>query len=187
MAQEIVRLCDPCLADDERVNASAVTVALNGKPLLLDLCEDHEALLIKPLRDVLAAFGQTVTAPTGAPKRAYTKRTPPSAAEPAGPAPAMPATEGHVHVCPFEHTGYAGASALLKHLDSVHGLRGIYAATGGVCPLCGVERPPSGAHSLAGHVRDEHGEPSLSRAVVAAEAIGDPHGVHARFLTAGHP
>jgi hypothetical protein len=184
MAQEIVRLCDLCLSEDVRANAQPVTVALNGKPLLLDLCDEHGDQLIKPLATILAAYGQPVaTAAPPVPKRAYTKR---KSATPQATPDATPSAEpgDEPHPCPLCPTGYAGSSALLKHLQSEHGINGVYAVTGGTCPLCGLERPASGPHSMAGHVRDAHGQASVARALRSAGESGDPHGVLARVQAA---
>jgi len=193
MAQEIVRLCDVCLADDVRANAQPLTVQLGGPARLLDLCDEHREQLIKPLAELLAEYGQPV--PGQPTKRPYRRSTMPSptaetaarADQPAASA-ALPgelAQTDEKEVCPFCQSGYRSAEALRKHLDNHHNTRAIYAAAGGECPICGVARPASGRYSLRAHIAAEHGLPTLSRAIDVARVGGDPFGVVARVLSSG--
>lgn len=62
MAKSIVTYCDICLADDQYVNGSTRTIALdNRKPRTIDLCDVHVKEYVEPLDDLLAKLGLTDT------------------------------------------------------------------------------------------------------------------------------
>jgi len=185
MAQEIVRLCDVCLADDVRANAQPLTVQLGGPARLLDLCDEHRDVFVKPLAALLAEYGQPV--PGQPAKRPYRRSTTSSPAASARSEAAASTDGDSSHLCPFCQTGYAEASALRKHLNARHGAPGIYELTGGDCPVCGLARPASGRYAMRAHIDAEHGLPTISRAIDAARIAGDPFGVVARVLAAGSP
>lgn len=174
MAQEIVRLCDPCLVEDQaRVPANGHTIDLGAGPMVIDLCESHEARLLKPVLDLLELYGVAEGGKHAKPRR---KRREAAPAKPA--AEVVDVAEGHQHACPWCEYAVNSAGAFRRHLAEVHGVGGFSGWVGNTCPLCGSKHQPRGADSLAGHVAAVHGLPSVSRAVVAARAAGDPYGVY---------
>jgi hypothetical protein len=175
MAREIVTLCDPCLAEDTRSTGRSIEIAVDGKSRSVELCESHEAELLKPLLDVLGRFGQRVvlTAPAGS-------RTPRPAAPidpdatrkgkpPAGP------RDLTCLVCPAT---YGSASGLGLHYVAEHGapkratMSSVY---GPRCPLCGHTGAPNG---LGAHTGALH-RTTVAQAFTEARdgGAGDPFGV----------
>lgn len=200
MAQEIVRICDPCMIETgTRVDAAVVVLDTGRGPLAVDLCEQHLAELVKPLADAVALWG---VKPDPVPAKARTatrtaRKTP--AARPARPAPEVvvpsdgsadeaelaPSAVGSKYVCTFcQHTGWDSRSAWAKHLALEHGVAGFASLAGTACPVCGAVHGLRGSDSLERHVGRAHGLASVSWAVLAARAIGDPFGVDARVRAA---
>src|SRR4051812_14442603 len=74
MAKEVTvhSWCDIHLAESEgvtRINARTIPVQIEGHSVEIDLCDEHELELVKPLLDVMLAHGAKV-GQTTAPKRA---------------------------------------------------------------------------------------------------------------------
>lgn len=183
MAQEIVRLCDPCLAEDaSRVGGVGLTVNLGDGPLVVDLCDSHLARLVKPLADVLGLYGVAEgraarTRKGGTGRRRQPRATPAEGA-------AEVAEGGRAYPCPWCDYESAASSPFRRHVAEVHGLAGFSSWAGRVCPVCGEDHPPRGTNSMAAHVRDAHGLPSVARAVRAGRDAGDPYGIDAALQTA---
>lgn len=181
MAREIVAWCDIEMANDERVEARTYTIALDGGPREIDLCDEHRKALIDPLRDVLASHGSIVrqdgvAAATRRQSAAVAANTPQALAERAargsrrGTAPAGERS----HACLFCPLDYASPTSLISHCASAHGFeRTSLAVFGRRCPMCGE----SGWTVLSQHGQHAHDVASVSRLFVAARDAGDPHGV----------
>lgn len=61
MAKVIVAWCDPHMANDEQVPGTSFVFSINeGKPIEIDLCEQHEKEFISPLMELLEDSGQPV-------------------------------------------------------------------------------------------------------------------------------
>lgn len=184
MAQEILRICDPCMAEQGvRTEARPIVLDLGKGPLMVDLCELHEAQIVKPLLDAMALWG--VAADVPAPKRRKGSGRSRSI---------VPVSDGLValaqghdsrpHSCPWCVYATASSSSFRRHIRTAHGVEQFSALVGNTCPVCGSEKPPRGVDSLAAHVLAAHNMPSVSAAVIMGRAEGDPFGVDARLQAA---
>jgi hypothetical protein len=181
MAQEIVRLCDPHLIDHRtREPGQPYTVDLGNGPRVLDLCVEHHAELLKPLADALDLYG---VKPVSGPIVKRRNKSGPAAALGRGESGRAAIPDG-VHACPFCTFTVNAISAMYRHMEAHHGFHGLQATMQRQCPLCGDRFAKGGTTSLAGHVQTAHAEPSVSRALLAARAAGDPYGVDARVQAA---
>lgn len=187
MAQEILRICDPCIAETGvRSEARPIVLDLGTGPTVVDLCELHEVQIVKPLTDAMALWGVPAEVPSRkGGKRKYTRRAASSSAA-AAPRTTAEAVEaaGRDHACPWCPFTVDSSSAFRRHVAKAHDVGSFSALAGRMCPLCGSQHQPRGADSLAGHVAAVHGLPSVSRAVIAARAAGDPYGVDAALQAA---
>jgi hypothetical protein len=183
MAQEIIRLCDPCLVDHgTRADGAPFTVDIGDGPRLLDLCEAHRDELIKPLADALYLYG--VKPVGGAPTLPRRRHRSPSAAASARGSSGPKAVLDGAQVCPFCTYTVDAVSAMYRHMHVQHGFTRLQRVMGHQCPLCGDKFSPGGKDNLTAHVLAAHGEPSVSRALLAGRAAGDPYGVDARVQAA---
>lgn len=166
MAQEIVRLCDACLADDVRSNSAApYTVTVDSLSRVVDLCPDHTDSIIKPLEAMLGRWGQPV--PDVPVKRKTRGKARAAVAE------AAPVTEApdRIYPCPLCDEAFAARSGINRHL-AIHNVPTTYKMVAGRCPFDGVTLPAAGPTSLATHLLAEHGQPSITAAIVDARAAG---------------
>lgn len=63
MAQLIKTICDACQDNDVETVGEPVEVTMDGKARIIDLCLDHQAEIVAPLREALAALGRPLNAP----------------------------------------------------------------------------------------------------------------------------
>ena len=120
MAVEVVTRtwCDPCLVEhDARTSGRTIEITLDGKRRTVELCESHEAELLKPLADVLDRSGHRVPV-VGSPARSRPKL--PGEPEPVrtGKQPAGP-RELACLVC---DAAYASSAGLGNHYAADHGM-----------------------------------------------------------------
>jgi uncharacterized C2H2 Zn-finger protein len=185
MAQEILRICDPCMAENGvRSEARPIVLDLGTGPYVVDLCDLHEVQIVKPLTDAMALWGVVAEVPARKGKRKYTPRKP-SITEAARAARSSPA-EGetgpqtdHLEACPWCPYWVDNASSFRRHVTKSHGVSSFSAVVGKSCPVCGSVHQPRGVDSMSRHVEAAHGLPSVSRAVLAGRHLGDPFGVDA--------
>lgn len=108
MAREIVAWCDLHLADSEgleRVKGHAITFSISGgTPIQLDLCPDHETILVKPLRDALHEHGIRADQVPDVPRRSR-----------------RDVTDVRPVICPRCGREMQRVSSLRSHAISVHG------------------------------------------------------------------
>lgn len=176
MATEVTveRWCDVHLAvDDERVSASSYEVlGPGGRSRYVDLCDEHEAEFLGPVRELLSRFGTT--------KPDHPTRT-------TRPAP-FPPERGTGYPCLLCEQEYGSSSGLATHYVSAHGYPGsandgkrvslvdVYAPAD-LCAVCGSSSP--GTRHIPMHA-SEVGRPGLPALFRYAESIGDPHGMVAK-------
>jgi len=185
MAQEILRICDPCLAESGvRSEARAIVLDLGPGPTVVDLCELHEVQIVKPLTDAMALWGVPADVPARKGKRKQATRRP-SVTEAARAARSTTAeAEGADHPCPWCAYGVENSSSFRRHIGMDHGVASFSTVVGRVCPVCGEHHQPRGRDSMLNHVQTVHGLPSVARAVLEARAVGDPFGVDAAVQAA---
>lgn len=171
MAQQIITLCDVCMADDSTGAGVPTTVSIDGvRPVVLDLCTEHRAQLLEPLTAALERHGRTATE-QGTPPAAPTKGRP-------GRKPAQPADPAAAYVCVLCGHIVGTRPGLSYHLTSAHDvptLDALYPET--MCPACGIE--VATIASLIRHAGDDHDSTvhGLYRDTIKA---GDPRGLAAR-------
>ena len=173
--REIVVLCDAC-QEDSKQKASPVTVAIDSaRSYNLDLCEEHQRQLIKPL--------QTLIVTVGVPSERLQDQTPPklNPHQTGQPAPKRGAGDFQgLLECPVGDYSAKHVSSIVRHLQNAHGagpgqtppsewLLGL------VCPLCNTEHQPLHAHHNSKHLSDIRG--GLPGLFDKAKELGDPHGV----------
>lgn len=173
MAREIVVLCDPCLAEDVRSTGRTIEIAIEGKSRSVELCETHEAEIVKPLLDVLGRFGSRITVAPRSSRSAAASPVPVSAeGQRLGKPPAGP----RQLVCIACGADYASSSGLALHMTAKHGApeRGALSwAHGDRCPLCGLT---CAAGRLGSHAGTVHST-GTAQVFTAARDAGDEFGV----------
>jgi len=175
MARQIVTLCDVCLGEDARTEGRTVEVTLDGKSRTVELCETHEAQLLKPLADVLAEFGAKAGAGTSHVVRTPRRRTA-DAGEPVIRRGKEPASGERDLECLACGASYASAAGLAGHYAAAHGQPArttLSVVFGDRCPLCGVT---TAAKRLGRHTGGVHGL-SMAQAFSEARSAGDGFGV----------
>jgi uncharacterized C2H2 Zn-finger protein len=105
MAKEIVAWCDVHLADDERVVAHTLGVAMRGDNKGVDLCDTCTKQLVEPLAEIIAEYGQRFETGPPAPKQEGKK-----------------ARKGTPIPCPECTVVAYGASGLSSHLQNKHNM-----------------------------------------------------------------
>jgi hypothetical protein len=188
MAQKITRLCDPCLGEDVESDASQLVVNLGAGFKSLDLCDQHAALLAKPLLDAVTSYGVAAEDTSRKAKPRNGSRAAASGARAAWlarQATAAPTTQGgdsglYSELCPLCDYGANAKSAIRRHVHS-HAPEGVGLTPLGLvdstCPLCGMRAVGRANGSLVDHLTTAHAQPSVGHAVWAAVEEGDPHGV----------
>lgn len=175
MAREmqVMAWCDVHLADDEHVPmvASHTAILDGGKSRTLDLCEEHEAAMWKPLAGVvgLGALTEQVQ-PLPPPARVMAAGLPP---RPGGSH--ARSSDGNTRTCLLCEATLEGRQVHNRHLVEAHGLPRPQALYGGLCPLCAHEFATPQGHAT--HGWGVHQQPDLAALFAAAKAAGDPHGL----------
>lgn len=149
----IISWCDLCPPESPQ-RGMAHTIALDGPPLELDLCESHEvALNLVDIGKALAEHGRT---PDGAPPVRRTVTASP------GKRLGRKPSEGVERslLCPFCPTPYSRPYSLIQHVSNHHDMRAAdgtqtnsYAALFPSCPLCGEQV----GVQIQSHCRRQHG------------------------------
>jgi len=185
MAQEIVRVCDPCLVENgTRVDAAVVVLDLGAGPRAVDLCEAHQAELVKPLADAVDLWGVKPDPVPGKVKAPRKPRQQAAAAADGSTLVESMKTAGSVYACPWCDFEVNARTAFQSHAKRTHGVSSVMRLIGTTCPVCGEVHSMAGPTNMDRHVKRVHGLASLSWAVRAARAIGDPFGVDARVRAA---
>jgi hypothetical protein len=187
MATRIVRTCDRHGAKGEDdIPGDIETVGLDGKWYAADLCPDCNAELLSAVREFFAEYGTPVDPNNpGRPLKGKSKGL--NAA--GGNLSVLlsrqrmgrPPTGGRTLQCLWCPLTYAGDSALNKHAEAEHGVKGgSKAIYGRRCPLCGED----GYDVIGAHVKRSHTDlvKSTNGAFVLAAENGDPYGVVATQL-----
>jgi hypothetical protein len=152
--------------DPEPATAEVVlTIGVNGRPRLLDLCERHGKALVEPLAALLLDVGQDVPG------------------EPTTPAKRTGRSGGGEYPCLWCETVYGSYYGLSTHVRRDHGktAAGMFGTT---CPVCAEAYGSPSA--VAVHGKTAHGSPNLAALFRMADREGDRHGV-VRMVRDGGP
>lgn len=191
--------CDVCQRDEgAQVEGQTLTMALDGKPRALELCETHYAQLVKPLADVLAELGRKPddgAAPrkgSGAPRKApgvpeaqagaSVPQRGRKARQEGSQAPAHQEQDRDSYPCIICGKELTRSDIYRRHLGAVHGVSASV-LQGDTCPVCG-----QGELSKMGvHVSGQHADMGLAnsaQALVWARDHGDPYGAYKAVMAA---
>jgi len=186
MAREIVSWCDPCLVEDNvRTPARPYVVTLGVKPKSLDLCDPHAEKLWQPFVKLVTDYGANLE-DNAPPKRSRSPIKPGVPIKPPQPTrPAEAATntgrkstdepDVPCAICTDPPRWFANGTSLNRHSKTVHG-EPTGALYGKACAICGVEFATFGGVTV--HTYKAHGiEGGITAGYLAAEALGDPHGL----------
>lgn len=174
--QQIITLCDVC-GENGAKPATPVVVALGAKPraqVVVDLCDEHERVLIEPVRALLDQYGRKIV--DGSPASSASSTSQKRAA-------AENDDKGRPFPCIFCERPMKTRSGLTFHLDEAHGFTSPAEAYGGArCPLCAQNFATAtglGAHAKSHGELGRDGTHGLYRAALEG---GDPHAIIAKRL-----
>jgi hypothetical protein len=164
----ILRWCDACGREVERVEGDTYRVGFDGVTREVELCAMHAEEILDPLRTLVVEYGHPVTG-----DKASKPATPVKA-----PPPEIAGTSRKRYRCLDDGVIYTNGDSLGKHYVDDHSIR-LADVYGQVCPVCGREcqtYAALGVHIGRGH-QDVLGGMTTSETFLHIERQGDPHGV----------
>jgi len=169
MAQEIVTWCDLCETEHPRRGNSVGITIDTLQPVSLDLCHEHNDVLLGQVYDAIAKYGRRVDKP---------ERPAAQGQIPHRDRPRNTGSERRPFKCLLCEVTYATGQSVARHYRQQHGLTGVDSSEsiyGLTCPIC--SRSFAESKTLGHHASQHEGAKGTGDLFTKAEEIGDPYGI----------